>query len=199
MQGERSFRSFLAKFVELTDFEFDNIIRPKVVVRSFARKETISKAGEVEDYFNFIVSGMARKFYMQGAEDFTVQISYEGHLIHCQESFHSRNLSEYYIDAIEPVVLISISYLDFERILTSSQKMEHMGRVIMTQMFILKDRWQMQLVMLNAKERFLGFISANPIMMQRVPQKILASYLNIKPETFSRFKHLLRNAKRLNN
>jgi hypothetical protein len=74
-----------------------------------------------------------------------------------------------------------------------------MGRVIMTQMFILKDRWQMQLVMLNAKERFLGFISANPIMMQRVPQKILASYLNIKPETFSRFKHLLRNAKRLNN
>jgi hypothetical protein len=29
-------------------------------------------------------------------------------------------------------------------------------------------------------------------MMQRVPQKILASYLEIKPETFSRLKHLLK-------
>jgi CRP-like cAMP-binding protein len=192
MHGERLFKVFLAKFIELTDFEFDNIIKPKIVVRKFARKEIISKAGEIENYFNFIVSGMARKFYMQGADDFSVQISYEGHLIHCQESFHSRSLSEYYIDAIEPVTLISITYSDFEKILTSSQKTEHMGRVIMTQMFILKDRWQMQLIMLNAKERFLGFITANPIMMQRVPQKILASYLNIKPETFSRFKHLLK-------
>jgi len=26
--------------------------------------------------------------------------------------------------------------------------------------------------------------------MQRVPQKYLASYLNMKPETFSRLKHL---------
>jgi hypothetical protein len=29
--------------------------------------------------------------------------------------------------------------------------------------------------------------------MQRVPQKYLASLLNIQPETFSRFKHLLKN------
>jgi len=30
-----------------------------------------------------------------------------------------------------------------------------------------------------------------------VPQKYIASYLNIKPETFSRLKHLLRPGKRL--
>jgi hypothetical protein len=29
-------------------------------------------------------------------------------------------------------------------------------------------------------------------MLQRVPQKFIASYLNIKPETFSRLKHLLK-------
>jgi len=30
-----------------------------------------------------------------------------------------------------------------------------------------------------------------------VPQKFLASYLNIKPETFSRFKHLLKTKRDL--
>jgi len=36
-------------------------------------------------------------------------------------------------------------------------------------------------------------VTKNHDIMQRVPQKYLASYLNIKPETFSRFKHLLRS------
>jgi hypothetical protein len=46
---------------------------------------------------------------------------------------------------------------------------------------------------MSPRERFLNFVTKNPELMQRVPQKYLASYLNIKPETFSRFKHLLRN------
>jgi hypothetical protein len=42
------------------------------------------------------------------------------------------------------------------------------------------------------RERFIYFVNRNPELLQRVPQKYLASYLNIKPETFSRFKHLVR-------
>jgi hypothetical protein len=41
------------------------------------------------------------------------------------------------------------------------------------------------------RDRFLEYINNHPEMLQRVPQKVLASYLNIKPETFSRLKHLL--------
>jgi hypothetical protein len=51
----------------------------------------------------------------------------------------------------------------------------------------------MQMVKMTPRERFLNFVMKNPELLQRVPQKHLASYLNIKPETFSRFKHLLRS------
>jgi hypothetical protein len=71
--------------------------------------------------------------------------------------------------------------------------MEHLGRLIITHTMVLKDRWQMQMVKMTPRERFLNFVVRNPELLQRVPQKFLASYLNIKPETFSRFKHLLRN------
>jgi hypothetical protein len=60
-------------------------------------------------------------------------------------------------------------------------------------MMIISDSWQMQMIKMTARERFLAFVNKNPELMRRVPQKYLASYLNIKPETFSRFKHLLRN------
>jgi hypothetical protein len=45
---------------------------------------------------------------------------------------------------------------------------------------------------LETRERFIRFVEKNPGLMQRVPQKYLASYLNMKPETFSRLKHLLK-------
>jgi hypothetical protein len=35
----------------------------------------------------------------------------------------------------------------------------------------------------------------NPDLVLRVPQKYLASYLEIQPETFSRLKHLMVNEK----
>jgi hypothetical protein len=71
--------------------------------------------------------------------------------------------------------------------------MEHLGRMVITLTMVLKDKWRMKLVKLTSRERFIDFVTRNPELMQRVPQKFLASYLNIKPETFSRFKHLLRN------
>jgi hypothetical protein len=52
------------------------------------------------------------------------------------------------------------------------------------------------MIKLTPRERFLDFVHKNPELLQRVPQKYLASYLNIQPETFSRFKHLLRERKK---
>lgn len=112
-----------------------------------------------------------------------------------QESFHSRQPSDYFIETIEPTTVVSISYDDAEKMFASSQRMEHLGRLIVTYSMVIKDRWQIQLVKMTPRERFLNFVTKNPELMQRVPQKFLASYLNIKPETFSRFKHLIRTHK----
>ena len=49
----------------------------------------------------------------------------------------------------------------------------------------------MQLVMHTPRERFIHFVNRNPELLQRVPQKYLASYLNIKPETIQSFQTLL--------
>jgi CRP-like cAMP-binding protein len=142
---------------------------------------------------NFIDKGLVRKFYKKENDEINTQISHEGHIIHAQESFHSRTPSEYTIEAIEPVELTSITYECLERIYSSSEKMQQLGRLVITTTMVLKDKWQSQLVKLSPRERFLNFVTKHPELLQRVPQKYLASYLNIKPETFSRFKHLIRD------
>lgn len=187
------FRSYLDKFIHITDNEFDKIILPHIIMRKFAKKELLLRTGEVEDYFNFLVNGLIRKYYMKDDEEINTQISVEGHIIHSQESFHSRKPSEYYVEAIVPSTVVSISYDDMERIFATSQKMEKLGRLVITATMVLKDKWQMKLVRMTSRERFLEFVTHHPELMRRVPQKYLASYLHIKPETFSRFKHLLKD------
>jgi CRP-like cAMP-binding protein len=193
MELIQPFKEYLRKFMDITDDEFTHYLLPVIKVRRFGKKELLTREGEVENYFNFILKGLARKYYKKANQEINTQISFEGHLILSQESFHSRLPSEYYVEAIEPTVFVSITHDDLERVYARSHRMEHLARLLITYAMVLKDRWQMQLVKMTPRERFINFVAKNPLLIQRVPQKYLASYLNIKPETFSRFKHLLRS------
>jgi CRP-like cAMP-binding protein len=196
METDLRFIQFLNKFIPFTQEDYNRLLKPYVHVRKFDKKVIILHAGETENYINFIISGLVRKYYKKGNEEINTQISFENHIIHAQESFHSRKPSEYTIETIEPTVLVSIDYDDLEKAYAASHKMEHMGRLIITTAMIVKDSWQMQMITLSPRERFIKFVNKNPDLVQRVPQKFLASFLYIKPETFSRFKHLLKDANR---
>lgn len=192
MENVRLFFQFLHKFITLSEDEFDEHIKPYTEIRHFRKKQIITKENETEDYFNFVTKGLVRKYYKKGRAEINTQISTEGHIIYAQESFHSRMPSEYYIESIEPTTMASITYNNLEKIYSGSHKMERLGRLIVTFSMVVKDRWQINMIKHTPRERFIDFVHKNPDLLQRVPQKYLASYLNIQPETFSRFKHLLR-------
>jgi|SRR5204863_5725743 len=195
-ETDQRFIQFLNKFLPFSQEEYDQLMKPYVQVRKFDKKVIVHHAGEMENYINFIVSGLVRKYYKKGKMEINTQISFEDQIIHSQESFHSRKISEYTVETIEPTVMLSITYDDLEKAYAASHKMEHMGRLIITTAMTIKDMWQTQMVTLSPRERFIKFIIKNPELVQRVPQKFLASFLSIKPETFSRFKHLLKDASR---
>ena len=192
MSHQKSLLDFLNKFIPLSLNEYNELIAPCIIKRHFDKKSIITTAGEVENYINFIDSGLVRKYYKKANDEVNTQISNEGHIIHSQESFHSRTPSEFSIETIEPTELSSMTYECLEKMYSSSEKMQRLGRLVITATMVLKDKWLSQLVKLSPRERFISFVTKHPELMQRVPQKYLASYLNIKPETFSRFKHMVK-------
>jgi CRP-like cAMP-binding protein len=192
MENFRLFFQFLNKFIFLTEEEFDKYIRPYLQTRHFKKKQVITVAGEVEEFFNFVSRGLARKYFNKAEEEINVQIATEGQMINAFESFYTRVPTEYCIESLESTTLISISHDDLEKIYATNAKMERTGRMLISFAMIIKDRWQLNMMKLSPRERFLSFVKKKPELIQRVPQKYLASFLNIQPETFSRFKHLLR-------
>src|SRR5688572_25300904 len=130
MENVRQFFQFLHKFIDLSEEEFNEKIRPFLIVRHFKKKEVMTKAGEVEDFLNFVIKGLVRKYYRKDKEEINTQISTEGHIIHSQESFHSRTPSEYFVEAIENSTVVSITYDDLERLYAQGAKMERLGRLV---------------------------------------------------------------------
>ena len=182
---------YLNRFMEMSRTEFD-LLTPFMLVRTFDKRTVILHQGEVEDYLNVVVKGIVRKFVLSDKGEVTLQLATEGHVVQSEISFHYRSPSDVFLETIEPTTLISMHYDFVQQALENVPRAEQLGRSIIMQTFIKKDARYFDQLKKTTRERFLEYVQDHPHMLQRVPQKILASYLNIKPETFSRLKHLIR-------
>ena len=185
------FKKYLSKYVEISPSEF-SILEPLLVVRNYDRKVKLIDIGEQETYLNFVVKGLARKYFYKGKDEIITQIAKEGDLISSSVSFLSGSPSTYVVDTIEPTVFVSLSKQAIEELYTIHPKWQRTGRLVITDLLIQKEHWELDCMKYTTKERFVRFVTSNGDLFQRVPQKYLASYLNIQPETFSRLKHFLR-------
>ena len=165
---------------------------PYLEIRRFDKKKKLVNQGEMEDYLNVVIKGLVRKYVPSSIRgEVTLQLAIEGHIIQSEISYHHRVPSEVVIQTLEPTVLVSIHYDRMQEALNKVPEAEALGRSLIMQMFIKKDARYFDQLKTTTRERFIDYMNNHPHMLQRVPQKILASYLNIKPETFSRLKHLL--------
>src|SRR5882757_10097259 len=182
---------YLTGFVPLTKAEF-SVFLPYIEIREFEKKVKVIREGEVERYLNIIARGLVRKYLPIRDKEVIIQLATEGHIVHSELSFHYRTPSGSVVETIEPTVFLSISYDSLQQLYDKFPKAERLGRLIISDLFIKKDLRYFDQLRKSTRERFLDYIRTHPQMLQRVPQKYIASYLNIKPETFSRLKHLLR-------
>ena len=182
---------FLQQYIKLSEKEFNHFI-PFFEVRTFNKREQVLKYGQIDNYLSLVVKGLVRKYVIVGKEEKTLQLAIEGKVIQSEISFHKRIASTMVIEALEPSVLVSMQFDKVQHVLESIPEAEQIGRHMMTYLFIRKDRKYFDQLNSTTRQRFLNYVKYHPQMLQRVPQKILASYLEIKPETFSRLKHLLK-------
>ncbi len=188
------FHLYLSGYVPLTKNEFHQL-QPYIEIREFEKKVKVIREGEVERYLNIVAWGLARKYLPVRNNEITVQLASEGHIIQSELSFYFRTPSRSVVETIEPTVFFSISYDSLEQLYERFPKIERLGRLMISDLFIKKDHRYFDQLRKSTRERFLEYVRSHPQMMQRVPQKYIASYLNIKPETFSRLKHLTRPRK----
>jgi signal-transduction protein with cAMP-binding, CBS, and nucleotidyltransferase domain len=182
--------NFLGRFVQLTDEEFSHL-KKQLVLREFKKKEIITKEGETEQYLYFINKGLIHQYFHKGKEVVTTDLVCAGTITGSVTSFLSRKPSHYFLEALEPTEAWTMSRHSLDVLYNTDVKWQRFGRILITH-FLLQQEWHLlDNIRYSIRERFVQFGQQFPDMLKRVPQRRLASYLNMKPETFSRLKPLL--------
>ena len=182
--------NFFSPHVTLTpdDLQF---LSSKMDHCSFKKKENLIEIGEVENYIHLIKKGLTRRFFYRGKTEFVAQFVKEGAISTSAASFLSGKPSRYTIEAMEPVETLRVSKATIDLLFDMDKKWERVGRIITGYFLLEQEKHILDDVRLSVRQRFIKFVTENPDLVMRVPQKYLASYLNIKQETFSRMKHLM--------
>ena len=183
-------RKFINQHIELTEDEFQ-LLASKFRPVSFNKKTKIVDIGEVATTVYFVIKGITRRYFYRGKQELITHLVKEGGLMGSVISFLTGEPSRYVLETIEPVTALALSKNDLEGLFNSNKKWEKFGRKIITAFFLQVEYHNMDMIKYSTKERFVNFMKQNPDLVLRVPQKYLASYLEIQPETFSRLKHLM--------
>ncbi|RXM41172.1 Crp/Fnr family transcriptional regulator [Chryseobacterium sp. CH21] len=155
---------------------------------AFRRNEFLKISGTIDTNIYFIESGSVRIFMMDENEERIIRFGYTGNIIVSLDSFLSGKPSDLYIQAIKKTTVKVASKKDFYAFIQSNE--EHMK----FWMSVLEDLVLQQLerekdLLINAPgERFERVLKRSPKLFQEVPNKYIANYLRMSPETLSRLK-----------
>jgi CRP-like cAMP-binding protein len=188
-------QNYFNQFHPITENEFQQII-PYFFDKELKPKDRLTEEGQVEENVYFVVKGILRKYFRKEKEELITHFYQEKEVCHSAVSFYTGMPSPFIIEAIEPTVCLGINRRNLEVLMQQIPALEKIFRNVLAHLYVKKDMNEMNRMAQSKKELFLDFCEKYPDLLQRIPQKYLASYLQIAPETFCRMKHVrYKNAK----
>lgn len=152
------------------------------------KNEYLTKVGETEQYIYFVEDGVQRGFHLVDGEEICVAFSFDHSYSGVVDSFLTQTPAKYYLQAISDSALLRLSYHDLQGLYDRHKSIERWGRLISETILIGKANREVAILSYTAEERYRRLMTQSPRCIQLIPQKYLASYLRMTPETFSRLR-----------
>ncbi|MCE7992782.1 MAG: Crp/Fnr family transcriptional regulator [Roseivirga sp.] len=154
----------------------------------FPKNQILTDFEEQEEYFYFVHEGVIRAYFEKGAEEYNIGFSYQGEFSGVYDSFVHRKPASYCLETLAPICGLRINYENLTALYDEYKVFERWGRLFNEMILTGFDRFMKSLLADSAEERFNRLMSQSPHVFQLIPQKHLASYLGMTPETFSRMR-----------
>lgn len=189
MERRREIARFFARKYsekgEISSQSLDILTNLLVPIRVL-RGTTVLSEGEVCKYIYYIDRGLIRQYYIKSGKILTEHIGYEGSIIMCIESLFNHEPSRLSVEALEPCTLYALPYDEMIMVAHSSFEFCNLLMSIYKESLILSQQKADALRFSSAKERYKRTLSEHPEIIRRAPLHIVASYLQMTPETLSR-------------
>lgn len=157
--------------------------------KTLRRNSILVAAGDVCKEFYYVDKGCIRTYFInQKGQEKTRLIISDCSIGTALASFIYQKPSFEFVDALEDTELLAISHADFYRLIDEMPQWQTFYQKMLEMAYTFQNKKITSLVTLSAKERFDELLRESPDLMLRVPNRVLASYLDMTQETLSRLK-----------
>jgi CRP-like cAMP-binding protein len=184
-------------FVPLTQNELAIIVKRAKVLK-IPKKTKLLKLGETCNKMYFVISGCLRLYYVKGDKERNCFFFHENLFCTAFGSFMMQRPSDQILETIEDTVCLMVTFDEFQEMYEELPKMNIIVRKILEERYTNAHDIISSFILHSAEERYLEFIDKYPLLVNRIPEYHISSYLGITPKSFSRLKGRLHSKRRKN-
>lgn len=178
----------ISKHISLTQEE-EFLFLSKTQILNYKAKSIILHSGEICKHSYFVNHGLLRSFNINdNIVEHVLHFACEGWWIGDMYSLISQKPGNLFIEVLEDAEVVLLSKENQEQLFIEIPKLERFFRILTENSLVSNQERLMDNLSLSAEERFEKFCKKYPSLIQKVPQKQIASYIGVTPEFFSKMK-----------
>lgn len=178
----------IAKHITLTTEE-EALFLSKTETKHYKAKTILLSSGEICKHSYFVNSGILRSFNINdNIVEHVLNFACEGWWISDMYSYITQKPGDLFIEVLEDAEVVLLSKENQEILYQEIPKLERFFRILIEKSLVANQERLMNNLSLSAEERFEKFCTKYPTLIQKVPQKQIASFIGVTPEFFSKMK-----------
>lgn len=151
-------------------------------------KTIIIEEGIISKKFYYLKKGILRGWTNYDGKEISFQFLFEDHIFCSSESFFYNRPSSYTIETIENCTVFSIEKTVIDKLSENNDFLNLFNKYLISR---INDYQQLLISKIQDKPevRYKKLLEANPEIILRIPQHLVASYLGITPVSLSRIRN----------
>lgn len=179
---------YMKMFVDLPEEELHEIAR-NVPMQAFEKGTVLQEQGEPVNRCYFVLKGLIRQYHFdEDGYEITSNFYMEAESVTIFSAKNGEALSPFFLECIEDCNLVvgdlSTEGLAYE----SNPTLREMTRIMIESDLGKLQEAYTHFISSSPEERYRTLLEEKPLLIERVAQHQLASYLGITPESLSRIK-----------
>jgi CRP/FNR family transcriptional regulator, anaerobic regulatory protein len=152
------------------------------------KKTIIANKGKICNEMYYVISGCLRLYYEKEDQEINCFFFHEGLFCTVFASFMMQKPSEQILETVEDTVCLMLHHNHLKELYTTVPKMNVILRVILMERYANAHDIIGSFILDNPEKRYIKFNEKYPLLVNRLPDYHIASYLGITPKSLSRLK-----------
>jgi len=176
----------IAKHISLTK-EQENYFLSLLKNKKVRKKLFLSQEGDISKGPFFVTKGILRSYTVdKNGFEHVLQFAPPGWWIADMYSLITQQPGSLSIDAVEDSDVLLLPKQELDKLYNEIPAFERFFRILAENALVTFQQRLIDNLSLTAKERYANFCKRYPLLIERLPQKQVASYIGVTPEFLSK-------------